>query len=278
MVVTDRMSTQTCPICGACQQEDIKQTCDECGWPLDSTNIAARERWARDLWQRSQASLTVVARLEASVTRLEAAIAELPASPTANPAIASPETVPEPEPDGLPLYSDIGLDYVPLAWALSEANWREANALTGTLIDEAIEFGRLAKLETTDLTLSRPRFSAESILEDIARFPATDLQTLAWLWAAYSEGRFGLVAQTSQWAGDYAEFCDRVGWRDFRGWKYLDALHFAPESLETVPIGHLPVLAWRKRACYGIDGQTAASVMAAWFDRWQQVSPNGKAG
>lgn len=175
------------------------------------------------------------------------------------------------QPDELPLYSDLGLDYTPLALALSQADWRTADDITHRLINEAITLNRISQADPTHAFFPATP-APNTLLQDIARFPATDLQTLVWLWAAYSQGCLGLVAQISQWTGDYATFCDRVGWRTPRGWLYYDELRFEPETLDSIAIGHFPVLGWRKRACYGIGGATAAEIMQAWFDRWQQIS------
>jgi hypothetical protein len=263
---------------------------------VKSAQDKAREAWARETWQTLQdrqqhddrqndrhdeqhdpqyeyltqgmswlidrldaIDLSLADRFDQIEARLDAAIA---INPSANP---SPQT------DELPLNSDLGLDYTPLAIALSQADWRTADAITHTLIHDAI-------------ALNRPQQTAQSlaffpanpppniILNDIARFPAADLQTLAWLWAAYSDGRFGWIAQISQWTDDYGTFCDRVGWRTPRGWLYYDELQFEPETLESIAIGHFPVLGWRKRSCYGLGGETVAGIMLAWFDRWRQIS------
>ncbi len=260
----------------------------------------AREAWARDTWQALQArqehddrdddrqdeqhdpqheylaqgmnwlidrldaiDLSITERFDRIDTRLDAAIA---IDPTANQTHSA---------DELPLYSDLGLDYTPLALALSQADWRTADAITHTLIHDAIALNRPSQTDPSPAFFpANP--SPNTLLDDIARFPAADLQTLAWLWSAYSDGRFGLVAQISQWADDYGRFCDRVGWRTPRGWLYYDELRFESETLESVAIGHFPVLGWRKRACYGIGGETVVKILQAWFDRWQQISESSE--
>ena len=257
--------------------------------------VVARESWARQIWERSKvcdrtderleyltqslgwlvdrtqeiAQIGIADRFDQLDARLDAAIAPNPPNPDSSTS------------DDLPLYSDLGIDYTPLALALSQADWRTADAITDDLIRMAIALNSSPQTAQTSQFCSanpnpnpnpNPRPNTNTILNDIARFPTTDLQTIAWAWAAYSEGRLGLVAQASQWTGDYATFCDRVGWRNARGWSYYGELRFEPETLDALPIGHFPVLGWRKRACYGIGGETASEIMLAWFDRWQQIA------
>ncbi|NJN62924.1 MAG: hypothetical protein HC795_16665 [Coleofasciculaceae cyanobacterium RL_1_1] len=286
MAAHDPDTCSHCPVCdtaypGSDPESRTLDVCAICGWPSIAPvqrdeGDQVREIWARQAWQALQACQTTEAQQEYLtqginwlIDRAEAiaqiGIADrfdqLEAQLTAK--LASPL---EPEPaiaDELPLYSDLGLDYTPLTVALSQADWRTADDITHQLINDAIARNRSPK--TTPANTS-------TILDDIARFPATDLRTLAWLWAAYSDGRFGWVAQISQWSDDYGTFCDRVGWRTSRGWLYYDELQFEPETLESIAIGHFPVLGWRKRSCYGIGGETVAGIMLAWFDRWRQIS------
>lgn len=267
----------------------LPDICTICGWPSigqadHSDADRLRESWARQAWQALQACratatqqeyLTqgiswLIDRTEAIAQigiadrfdQLEAQItARLDAPCDPEPAIA----------DELPLNSDLGLDYTPLAIALSQADWRTADHITHQLINDAIARNRPPQTAPPPPLFATPA-NTTPILDDIARFPAADLQTLAWLWAAYSDGRFGWVAQISQWSDDYGTFCDRVGWRTSRGWLYYDELQFEPETLESIAIGHFPVLGWRKRSCYGIGGETVAGIMLAWFDRWRQIS------
>ncbi|TAF52049.1 MAG: hypothetical protein EAZ61_09160 [Oscillatoriales cyanobacterium] len=286
---------RSCPVCGARPRNTGSSlytgaTCGVCGWPqgvkieADQELDTAREAWARQLWLTLQASQDwrdswdywsqrldwLIDRTEAIAQigiadrfdQLEARItARLEAPRDPDPAIA----------DELPLNSELGLDYTPLAIALSQADWRTADDITHQLINDAIARNRPPPTASPPPLLATPA-NATPIFDDIARFPATDLQTLAWLWAAYSDGRFGWVAQISQWTDDYGTFCDRVGWRTSRGWLYYDELQFEPETLESIAIGHFPVLGWRKRSCYGVGGETAAGILLAWFDRWRQIS------
>jgi hypothetical protein len=290
----DSATHSHCPVCDTAYpnvdpESQISDVCTICGWPPivqadhdDSDRL--RENWARQTWQALQACHATVTQQEyltqgiswlidrteaiaqigiaARFDQLEARLsARLDAPLDPDPAIA----------EELPLNSDLGLDYTPLAIALSQADWRTADDITHRLINDAIARNRSPQTAPPPPLLATPARTT-TILDDIARFPAADLQTLAWLWAAYSDGRFGWVAQISQWSDDYGTFCDRVGWRTSRGWLYYDELRFESETLESIAIGHFPVLGWRKRACYGFDGETAAGILLAWFDRWQQIS------
>ena len=141
--------------------------------------------------------------------------------------------------------SEVGADYLPLAHLLAAERWREAD-------------------EETWLCLLRVRDrESEGWLrpEDWLSFPQTDLQTLDRLWFDYSSHRFGPIVQAEIWAevaGDYGAFCDRVGWRAAGNWLYYDDLAFRADA----PAGHLPVLGWRKRACYGTGSTAAAENLA----------------
>lgn len=163
---------------------------------------------------------------------------------------------PAPEPDPFP--SAAGLDYRPLNDALGSGQWQAAAE------------------QTRSLALAAAGRSAEGWLrpEDIAAFPLEDLQTLDWLWRYWSGDRFGFAAQWQQWAaagGDYGRFCDAVGWRRRGQWCYDADLVYSPAA----PLGHLPVLTWGRRACYGLGPSAASGAIAAWMDRWGRIGGYG---
>ncbi|NET17291.1 MAG: hypothetical protein F6K08_32990, partial [Okeania sp. SIO1H6] len=94
----------------------------------------------------------------------------------------------------------------------------------------------------------------------------SDLLTIDWLWEYYSNGLFGLNVQQRIWesvSGEYGDFCDRVGWRNGESWKYYDELSFNLQALE----GHLPVIIWRRRACYGVGKMIAPETFLAFISR-----------
>ncbi|MBO0349410.1 GUN4 domain-containing protein [Phormidium pseudopriestleyi FRX01] len=150
--------------------------------------------------------------------------------------------------------SEVGIDYSRLMNLLSKGKWRKAD-------EETWAIALKAAVREEEGWLS---------VEDLAKFPKTDLATLDWIWDYYSHGQFGLRVQQQIWEavqGDYTEFCDRVRWRVQDNWIYYDELDF---SLEAVP-GHLPAIAWRKRSCYGVGKSTAQEALIALFDSLQNI-------
>ena len=139
------------------------------------------------------------------------------------------------------LSSEVGVDYSHLQNLLAKGKWRKADEETwGAMLRVA------GREEEGWLTV-----------EDMKNFPSTDLRTIDTLWEQHSNARFGLSVQLRimQGAGgDYTNFCDTVGWRVTGNWKYYDDLTFTIEA----PEGHLPVIGWRRRACYGVGKSTAS--------------------
>jgi hypothetical protein len=153
-------------------------------------------------------------------------------------------------PTAEPAMSEVGMDYNPLINLLAAGKWRKADELTWELILKVVVRDEEGWLR----------------LEDIDRFPCTDLSTIDWAWDYYSNGLFGLRVQQQIWeggGGDYSYFCDRVGWRERDNWKYYDELRFNLQA----PQGHLPAIFWRRRACYGVGKMTAAESFAAFASR-----------
>lgn len=144
-----------------------------------------------------------------------------------------------------PLLSEVGIDYQPLAQLLQSGQWKAADQLTWTLF----------------LKIALRELEGWFTLEDLENFPVIDLRTMTNLWDYYSQGLFGLEAQKQIWervAANYTNFSDQVGWRTQESWKYYDELSFSLEA----PLGHLPVIAWRQRACYGVGHQMAGETQA----------------
>jgi hypothetical protein len=147
-------------------------------------------------------------------------------------------------------WSEVGMDYNPLIELLAAGEWRAADEYTWEIILYIAGRQEQGWLQT----------------EDIENFPCTDLKTIDYLWHYYSQGSFGLTVQQQIWesvAGEYEAFCDRVGWRSDGNWQYYDELKF----MQNIPMGHLPVIAWRKRACYGVGTQTALVILESYFQR-----------
>lgn len=153
--------------------------------------------------------------------------------------------------------SEVGIDYNSLINLLAAGKWRKADELTWEIL----------------LQVTLRQDEAWLQLVDIENFPCTDLCTIDWLWDYYSNGLFGLNAQRRIWesvGGQYADFCDRVGWREGESWKYYDELSFNSEA----PEGHLPVIIWRRRACYGVGKMMAAETFFAFISRLLICSSN----
>lgn len=84
-------------------------------------------------------------------------------------------------------------------------------------------------------------------VQDIEKFPCTDLRTIDTLWVKYSNGRFGFSVQKRIWESvggtrdaDHETWCrfgERVKWRSQNDWLHYDNLTFTNEA----PEGHLPV-------------------------------------
>lgn len=149
-----------------------------------------------------------------------------------------------------PLQSEVGMDYQPLNELLAAGDWKSSDEYTWQIV----------------LYLARREPQGWLRIEDIENFPCADLNTIDYLWNYYSNGLFGLGVQRQileRLAGDYPSFCDAVGWREGENWKYYNELRFTSNA----PAGHLPVVVWRKRACYGMGSGTAAENLALFINR-----------
>jgi hypothetical protein len=150
------------------------------------------------------------------------------------------------------LSSEIGIDYSVLQNLLAAGNWKKADQQTWELI----------------LKASVREEEGWIIVPEWENFPCTDLNTINWLWQHYSQGQFGFSVQEKIWEAantNYTEFCDQVGWRVRESWLYYEDLTFNLNA----PAGHLPVIFWRKRACYGVGKFTAGESIEALMLRLQ---------
>ncbi|MFB2980833.1 GUN4 domain-containing protein [Microseira sp. BLCC-F43] len=82
-------------------------------------------------------------------------------------------------------------------------------------------------------------------VEDLQRFPTSELRIIEKLWEQYSQGKFGFSIQKQIWqsvGNNYFKFGDRIGWRQSGTWLNYSQLTFAT----TAPLGHLPAahLTW----------------------------------
>jgi hypothetical protein len=273
-----------CPVCSfEYSDRNPPENCQVCGWDLtDGKSEIDKKRleWAQETWRKLQdlqskvsnkpkKKRVTVADLLPKIQNIES---ELEASKierenlqnqlewvlyyleTINPERLT-ETVSRldgwlerTETENPPL-SEVGMDYTPLMELLAAGDWKAADEYTWQIL--LYVMGREGEGWLTG--------------EDIGQFPATDLRTIAYYWEYYSGGLFGLKMQREIWESadrDYGQFCDRVGWRDGDNWKYYEELQFNLNA----PPGHLPVFAWRRRACYGVGTGTAAEGLSLWMN------------
>jgi GUN4-like len=293
-----------CPVCDTSFEVKTEQSpsawgcaCPVCGWtvtPVQATpglpETTLHLKWAKQMWGKLQSfvsgqasenrsgwfpnpstpDLSLETRLDALQIQLQQAAEErmvlrdrlnwvLSCLEQANGEQIQPafsqlsskfSTTEAPTSAATSMWSEMGLDYTPLQALLVNGNWQDADALTWQLILQAMQREQAGWLS----------------LDEIDRFPMTDLLTLNWLWHEYSGGQWGWTQQHAIWqsvGGDYAAFCDRVGWRVMGNWIYYSDLSFS-----TAIAGHLPAICWRKRSCYGAGGSPAAENETAWLTRY----------
>ncbi|CAD5978292.1 Ycf53-like protein [Planktothrix tepida] len=285
-----------CPVCNSPYQKPIPEACLVCGWdlqfnlsiPEDLEQEQKRLDWAKKTWERLQTlklsqqkphfsskkrlTLTdILPRLESLELQLQQATLErqhlqslldsiLHYLKAFNSELSLNQTFPSVTDfdsnitSTFPL-SEVGIDYSSLIELLAKGDWKTADEYTWQLI----------------LYIGEREAEKWLRVEDIEQFPCTDLNTLNWLWEYYSHGLFSL---TSQWQifydldGDYTKFCEQVGWRMGDSWIYYEELNFTLNA----PLGHLPIIAWRKRACYGVGNTTPDKNLSSFFSRLSMCS------
>ncbi|MGC9505336.1 GUN4 domain-containing protein [Baaleninema sp.] len=280
--------SSVCPVCQTPYENGVL-CCSVCGWDLTPESIEALRRqpthleWAKSMWERQRSHLETTPetpqtnRLDSLETQLELAreershlaqqldwliqtVASVDFS-RIDRTLSRLEQWLDTDDEAGSLASDVGLDYRPLQALLERHRWREADLWTWDAV----------------LAIAQRDVEGWLRLEDIASFPHTDLDTINNLWYEYSEGRFGAIVQAQIWVEsgeNYSDFCDRVGWREAGNWKRYEDLDNSLDSFA----GHLPVLAWRKRACYGTGRATASESLAAWMSRFSGNRDDGMMG
>ncbi|NJK39279.1 MAG: GUN4 domain-containing protein [Oscillatoriales cyanobacterium RM2_1_1] len=288
-----------CPICESQFDHNLTESCSTCGWlskpallsedVLEAEKIFKQKRldWAKHTWQQLQKLKQVipetrspteirfkyhlVKKLATLETQLQQAATERELLKNQlNWVLSHLESINLTElqqtterlnqwldSQTSPVLSEVGIDYNPLADLLTQQEWRAADEFTWQAILTAVDRQQQGWLR----------------VEDIEHFPCTDLRTIDQFWNAYSGQRFGLTTQQQIWessAGDYGTFCDRIGWRERENWRYYEDLNFDINA----PEGHLPVLIWRKRACYGIGQGTAAECLTSFIYRLTSCNLN----
>lgn len=277
-----------CPVCQQSYTQDLPPNCKSCGWDLksnaqDSNSLLEKEQirlnWAKQTWKKLQtlktqkATATTEIKIEDLLPRIEALEAQLHQATLEREKLhnllewivhylelINPEKVAdtltqvnhwfEQSVEEVHPLSEVGMDYHSLIELLALGDWKTANDYTWEIM----------------LYLAGRQEEKWLRLEDIETLPCTDLKTINWLWQYYSQGLFGLTTQQQileHLNGDYTQFCDQVGWRKGEAWLYYEELNFTLNA----PPGHLPILAWRKRACYGVGSATASESLSLFLSR-----------
>ena len=261
-----------CPVCGTPYPEKIPEFCSVCDWQLkiETADLdQVRLQWAKKTWDRFNYNLNfhrISEQLDQLQTQIQQASQEradlqnqldwvlyhfqVLNPESLNDTLSRLENRLENLTDTGQSWSEVGMDYSYLIEQLESRDWQTADEYTWQII----------------LSIAGRQEQGWLQAEDIDRFPCTDLKTIDYFWHTYSQGLFGLTIQHQIWetvAGQYDQFCDQVGWREKENWKYYEELKF----VNAIPAGHFPVITWRKRACYGVGSETAATNLALYFQR-----------
>jgi GUN4-like len=262
-----------CPVCATEYIEEKAEFCSTCGWDLTPypqrsklskaylKKEQVRLQWAKQMWELARTQLNWSARFDELQGQLQQGaidrtylqsqlewvlyrLEQLNPEAIASTLLRLEEKIGE-MPDQTPPQSEVGMDYRQLTKLLETRKWRKADEHTWEIL--------------LQITLREEEGWLSAA--DIDSFPCTDLRTIDQLWQHHSNGRFGLSVQRQIWesaGSQYTELCDRIGWRVKNNWKYYEELSFSDNS---VP-GHLPITAWRRRACYGAGFLTASENFA----------------
>ncbi|NEO87871.1 MAG: protein kinase [Spirulina sp. SIO3F2] len=182
---------------------------------------------APSLRQRSQSAIAVLRSLgvHRPPTRSSPpqAIPSTPSEPEheAEAIVSTQPTVPT-----APTIPTVRIDYTELKTALTRKRWRIADDLTREILCQLVH---------------KPK-SGYLFPNDLPRLPCADLKGLELLWRKYSDARFGLGVQLEIYtavAGDYVQFCDRIGWPIANPPNH----NYLQYNLKA-PLGHLPSRKW----------------------------------
>jgi hypothetical protein len=132
-------------------------------------------------------------------------------------------------PQGIvPLTSEQGIDYQPLAHLLVQQDWQAADKLHNLKLCEAAGAEALARKWI--------------YFSEVNSLPIADLRTLNALWVAHSEGKFGYSVQRQIWLSvgqNWDKFWPKLSWKTDNLWmRYPGQFVW---SLENAPLGHLPL-------------------------------------
>ncbi len=130
-------------------------------------------------------------------------------------------------------FSEVGIDYRPLAQLLHKRKWQEADQKTQNLM----------------LKASGQEDSAWIDRKTMAKFPSKDLQTIDKLWVKYSRGKFGFSVQKRIYLSlGGKRIYDKKAWEALGKklewcvdgvWLFTEDLNYTDQS----PSGHLPSIA-----------------------------------
>ena len=130
-------------------------------------------------------------------------------------------------------FSEVGIDYKPLAELLYKQEWEKADKETQNLMLQAAG-------QVNSAWIDRKAMGA---------FPCRDLETIDKLWVKYSRGKFGISVQKRIYLSlggkrlydkkTWEALGDRVGWRVNGTWLFPEDLNYATNA----PQGHLPSIA-----------------------------------
>lgn len=132
--------------------------------------------------------------------------------------------------------SNVDYEYTELERLLSQEKWKEADEETARCMLQVAEREQEGWLR----------------VEDIERFPCTDLRTIDQLWVQYSNGKFGFSVQkkiyqslggTKEYNREVSyEFGKKVGWYINERWEIVNYEKISDEKGKiVVPCeGHLP--------------------------------------
>jgi len=150
------------------------------------------------------------------------------------------------------LDSQVNADYTKLRDLLAAKKWKEADQET-----KQVMLWVVCSNKRNDFKM-----------QDIEKFPCTDLHTIDQLWVLYSGGHFGFTVQkriVDEVEKDFTKLAERLGWRVDRKWLNYNDLTFENHA----SVGHLPSLGrffkpqldweidpkhfpWREVGCVGL--------------------------
>jgi Ca2+-binding EF-hand superfamily protein len=164
----------------------------------------------------------------------------------------TPTTPSKPQTEVDDLSSERGIDYTKLRDLLAQRKWKEADEETLAVM----------------LKVAGREEDGSLRVEDIKKFPCTDLRAIDTLWVKYSKGRFGFSIQRRIWDssdvnGNLGKFVDRIGWGKLENNDsfYYYLMDGVPFDLSQ-PAGHLP---WAP-TYYGGNNDTRREYMSRILD------------